>query len=41
MGLILKKKIGHTYELSLSESFYDYFNVGKGEELLEEAKKEE
>ncbi|MGV8142351.1 MAG: SMC-Scp complex subunit ScpB [Candidatus Pacearchaeota archaeon] len=27
MGLILKKKTGHTSELNLSESFYDYFNV--------------
>ncbi len=27
MGLIVKKKIGHTYDLSLSDSFYDYFNV--------------
>ena len=27
LDLIKKKKIGHTYELSLSENFYDYFNV--------------
>jgi segregation and condensation protein B len=27
MGLINKKKIGHTSEISLSESFYNYFNV--------------
>jgi segregation and condensation protein B len=33
MGLILKKKVGHTYDLHLSDSFYDYFNVGKGDEL--------
>jgi len=31
MGLILKKKIGHTSEISLSESFYDYFNVGNAD----------
>ena len=28
MGLLIKKKIGHTAELTLSESFYDYFGVG-------------
>ncbi len=28
MGLILKKKVGHTAEISLSESFYNYFSVG-------------
>ena len=27
MGLINKKKIGHTAEISLSENFYNYFNV--------------
>ncbi len=27
LNLIRKKKIGHTYEISLSEEFYDYFNV--------------
>jgi segregation and condensation protein B len=37
MGLVQKKKTGHTYELTLSDSFYDYFNVNKGEELVEEA----
>lgn len=30
MGLIKKKKAGHTAELTLDESFYDYFHV-KGE----------
>ena len=28
LELIKKKKVGHTYELSLSDDFYDYFNVG-------------
>ena len=28
LGLIKKKKVGHTYELSLSDDFYDYFNIG-------------
>lgn len=32
MGLITKKKTGHTYELSLSDEFYDYFHVDKGRE---------
>lgn len=27
LNLIKKKKIGHTYELILSEEFYDYFNL--------------
>jgi len=29
LGLIKKKKIGHTNELSLSDEFYDYFSVGE------------
>ena len=28
MGLINKKKVGHTAEISLSDSFYNYFSVG-------------
>ena len=28
LDLIRKKKTGHTYELSLRDDFYDYFNVG-------------
>jgi len=28
LDLIRRKKTGHTYELSLSDDFYDYFNVG-------------
>jgi hypothetical protein len=27
----LKKKIGHTAEIGLSESFYEYFNVDRAE----------
>jgi segregation and condensation protein B len=27
LGLVIAKKIGHTLELSLSEEFYEYFNV--------------
>jgi len=30
LGLIKKKKVGHTNELSLSEEFYDYFNLDSG-----------
>ena len=36
MGLVVKKRIGHTAELNLSESFYDYFHLNKGEKLPEE-----
>ena len=33
MGLIVKKKMGHTAELTLSENFHDYFHldIKKGE----------
>lgn len=42
LALIKKKKVGHTHELSLGESFYDYFNVkeregGKGMDFDEDA----
>jgi segregation and condensation protein B len=29
LELIKKKKLGHTYEVTLSDDFYDYFNVSK------------
>ncbi len=29
MGLIGKKKVGHTAELNLTDNFHDYFHVGK------------
>jgi len=32
LGLIKKKKIGRTHELTLSDEFYDYFNVKNPEE---------
>ena len=50
IGLVKSKRIGHTLELNLSESFYDYFHVEKkkagddkeGEvEAITEEKKEE
>lgn len=31
LGLVTAKRIGHTLELSLSEEFYEYFNVHKKE----------
>ncbi len=31
LGLLKKKKVGHTYELTLSDEFYDYFNVANSE----------
>ena len=40
LGLIKKKKSGHTNELSLSDDFYDYFNVS-GENPLKENSEEE
>lgn len=41
LGLIKKKKLGHTYELSLSDEFYDYFNVqGNGNPLKETVNEE-
>jgi len=41
IGLINKKKTGHTYELSLSDDFYNYFNVGESEEIIKKLTKEE
>ena len=34
LDLIRKKRLGRTHELSLSDDFYDYFNVAKGDESL-------
>jgi len=36
LGLIKKKKLGHTHELSLHEDFYDYFNVSGSNPLKSE-----
>ncbi len=41
LGLIKKKKTGHTYDLSLSDDFYDYFNVTGPSEMGERIKIEE
>ncbi len=36
LGLVKKKKMGRTYELSLSDEFYEYFNISKSEKIGEE-----
>ena len=36
LGLLNKKKTGHTSELSLTEKFYDYFHLNKGDPLSED-----
>jgi len=36
LGLIKRKKTGHTYDISLSEEFYDYFNVEESQNPLKE-----
>lgn len=41
LGLIKKKKMGHTHELSLSEEFYDYFNLSETENPFEKKQEEE
>lgn len=41
MGLINKKKIGHTAELSLTDQFHDYFSLSGQEELIEKGKVDE
>jgi len=35
MGLINKKRTGHTAELTLSDQFHDYFHLTKGENISE------
>lgn len=34
LDLLKKKKQGHTHELSLSNEFYDYFNVSEGKDVF-------
>ena len=41
LGLINKKKKGHTYELNLSDEFYNYFNVSEDEIVKKEPEKED
>ncbi len=40
LELIRKKKMGHTYELSLSDDFYNYFNVSEQEVTKRETESE-
>lgn len=40
MGLITKKRSGHTWELSLSDSFHDYFHVNQDARLENSEKTE-
>lgn len=40
LELIKKKKEGHTYILSLSDDFYDYFNIRESNDGLQESLKE-
>ncbi len=41
LNLIKKKKIGHTHELTLSDDFFDYFNVNDTENPLKEVPQSE
>lgn len=42
LGLVVAKKAGHTLDLSLSEEFYEYFNVhNKDNSVIEENKPED
>jgi len=42
LGLVVKKRMGHTSELSLHESFYDYFNQsGEDEEMIPKEQEKE
>ncbi len=34
LGLLKKKKLGHTSELSLADEFYDYFNVQERKDFV-------
>lgn len=40
LGLIKRKRLGHTWELSLSDDFYDYFNVQGKERFIKQIKEE-
>lgn len=40
LDLIKKKKMGHTHELSISDNFYDYFNVQEGKNVLKNVENE-
>ena len=38
LQLIKKKRLGHTYELSVADDFFDYFNLDASNELQESLK---
>lgn len=40
LGFVIKKRMGHTAELSLNDSFYDYFSVHKGDDVVDDGEKE-
>ncbi len=39
LNLLERKKMGRTWELSLSQKFYDYFNLSKGEKVFKGEKR--
>ena len=39
LGLVKTKKVGHTLELGLSDTFYDYFNIAKSKNDFEDDQK--
>jgi segregation and condensation protein B len=41
VGLLMAKRVGHTKELKLSESFFEYFNIQKRETILDDVKDSE
>jgi segregation and condensation protein B len=41
LGLIKKKRVGRTYDLSLSDDFYNYFNVQGNEGFIKKINEEE
>ena len=36
LGLLKTRKVSHTIELSLSDTFYEYFNIGKEQQITAE-----
>ncbi len=40
LGLVKRKKFGHTHELSLTDDFYDYFNLKENSNSLQESLKD-
>ncbi len=41
LGLVIAKPVGHTLDLSLSEEFYEYFNVEKGSKVSKDKKEDD